>query len=105
VTQSIKKQEVKHMTDDQRKAAEERERKAREEEERQRAAADKLERKRREAEARMRTQQHPVGGAVPSESNAEANRAAAADVLKFAVADKIKAKMAASAPKKNDDDE
>jgi hypothetical protein len=68
------------------------------------AAADKLERKRREAEARMRTQPHPVASAVPSESNAEANRAAAADVLKFAVADKIKAKMAANAPKKTDDE-
>jgi hypothetical protein len=94
VTQSIKKQEVKNMTDEQRKAIEERERKQREEDERKRIAAEKLERKRLEAEARMRTQQHAA--AVPSVSNTEENRAAAADVLKFAVADKIKAKMAAT---------
>lgn len=89
VNHSIKVHAEKGLTDAQRKEIEERERKQREEDERKRAAAEKLERKRREAEARLAAikaaQPAPAPHAVPAD-----RLAAAADVLKFAVHEKLK---------------
>lgn len=91
VNQSIKAHAEKGLTPAQRKEIEERERKQREEDERKRQAAEKLERKRREGEARLAALK--AAQPAPAEAPASADKlAAAADVLKFAVQEKLKAK-------------
>jgi hypothetical protein len=93
VTHTMKVKAEKNMTDAQRKALDEQEKKRKEEEEHKRLAAEKLERKRREAEERLAAQRK-AAPAVETQQHASADKlAAAADLLKFAVDDKLKAQQ------------